>query len=522
MFRFGLKNMRRLKDVPAIEIRPVTLLVGKNSSGKSTFLRTFPLIRQSINTRTSSPILWYGDLVDFGQFSSVVTGGEDSRKIKLSFGLDSFHSASRVFTEFGYRSGKKIDLKVDVDLDISGLEGRTRLESFSISFPDINKIFDIELGSSGELTKIKIDDVDVSDFLSAATVRFSLGSLFPEMVVRAKSDKPEHYVWYSENWWAMEQIVKLVKAHVHQRMGMGKLNAFANAILDLESFDNATLQVLEREVSNGSFRKLVSDLRGRDLKKLRPRVEQIYLLNKLISSLGPVFTELKVLLSKTLYIGPMRARSERYYRYQDLAVSEIDPDGKNFPMFLNSLNQSLRADFSEWVKRQFGYGVQVVSESGHISINLEFGSDVSNIVDNGYGISQVLPVLGQIWWASRGARTRYNSAPRSEGATIVIEQPELHLHPAHQALLADAIVGERNADAPYEHRVKFIVETHSEALVNRLGQLISKGAVPNEDVQVLIFEDQEDEAITNVRIATFDEEGGLQNWPFGFFEPTVY
>lgn len=76
MIRFGVKNLRRLKAVDPVSIKPITVLVGRNSSGKSTFLRSFPLLRQSIATRSSSPILWYGDLVDFGSFQEVVSDKE--------------------------------------------------------------------------------------------------------------------------------------------------------------------------------------------------------------------------------------------------------------------------------------------------------------------------------------------------------------------------------------------------------------------------------------------------------------
>src|ERR1700729_3081267 len=106
----------------------------------------------------------------------------------------------------------------------------------------------------------------------------------------------------------------------------------------------------------------------------------------------------RLLTSQSLYIGPARARSERYYRYQDLAVSEIDPDGKNFPMFLNSLATHHIHSFSRWIEDLFGYGLRVSRQEGggHMSIDLVGKGITSNIVDTGYGVSQILPVLGQI------------------------------------------------------------------------------------------------------------------------------
>ena len=68
MLSIGVQNLRSLYNIDEIEIKPITVLLGKNSAGKSTFLRMFPLLKQSIEDRTSEPILWYGDYVDFGDF----------------------------------------------------------------------------------------------------------------------------------------------------------------------------------------------------------------------------------------------------------------------------------------------------------------------------------------------------------------------------------------------------------------------------------------------------------------------
>ena len=68
MLSIGVQNLRSLYNIDEIEIKPITVLLGKNSAGKSTFLRMFPLLKQSNEERTSEPILWYGDYVDFGDF----------------------------------------------------------------------------------------------------------------------------------------------------------------------------------------------------------------------------------------------------------------------------------------------------------------------------------------------------------------------------------------------------------------------------------------------------------------------
>lgn len=85
--KIRIQNVRSLKDTGEIKLSPITLLVGENSSGKSTFLRMFPLLKQSICKRTNGPVLWAGDVddyVDFGSFQETVTN-DGSNDITLSF-----------------------------------------------------------------------------------------------------------------------------------------------------------------------------------------------------------------------------------------------------------------------------------------------------------------------------------------------------------------------------------------------------------------------------------------------------
>ena len=66
-----IKNLRSLADTGFIEIKPITLFLGANSSGKSTFLRSFPLFTQSVNKALRGPISWFDDsLVDFGDYDT--------------------------------------------------------------------------------------------------------------------------------------------------------------------------------------------------------------------------------------------------------------------------------------------------------------------------------------------------------------------------------------------------------------------------------------------------------------------
>jgi predicted ATPase len=139
----------------------------------------------------------------------------------------------------------------------------------------------------------------------------------------------------------------------------------------------------------------------------------------------------------------------------------------------------------------------------------------------GFGFSQVLPIVAQLW-ASKHAQRDYRFGNNAQ-QFVVIEQPELHLHPAFQAKLADIFAKSVSKDSEISRegrrQLRIMAETHSPSLINRLGQLIAAGKVEKDDVQVVLFEQAENSDATTVTIATFDDQGVLTNWPFGFFEP---
>jgi predicted ATPase len=114
-------------------------------------------------------------------------------------------------------------------------------------------------------------------------------------------------------------------------------------------------------------------------------------------------------------------------------------------------------------------------------------------------------------------------APRA-GYIVAIEQPELHLHPAMQARLADLFVNTVAIARKRGIPIRFIIETHSQSIVNRLGHLVEGKRVDSGDVQIILFERgvaDADPLVSTLRRSRFDDEGVLTNWPFGFFLPEI-
>lgn len=149
------------------------------------------------------------------------------------------------------------------------------------------------------------------------------------------------------------------------------------------------------------------------------------------------------------YVRPLRVTTERYYRYQNYAVDEIDSDGKNLAMYLANLSDHQMIKFTEWTSKLFGFSIVVLKHEGHVELQLiEGDNSPRNLVDTGFGYTQLLPILTMIWNAIKNQprRSIFYSGNVDLPKFIVIEQPELHLHPRMQAkfgtMLAKVIASE--------------------------------------------------------------------------------
>lgn len=516
----GVKNFRSFSDEILIDIKPITVFVGKNSSGKSSLLRTFPLFRQSSEENTTGPILWYGRYVDFGDFSDVVSKSAPDNPIEFSFNvtLEERHinrARSRYYRMF---MQKKMSAEVKLRI-VSGKDKKTRTKEVKVILNDINYSIFIDENENARLVINYKDQVIERDGLVAK----NLGNFIPSLSSRKKEEilnssaqiSPAYMLHGSNESESFENpiidsVSKVLAEYFHNKTNIIKIKDGLKRI-------GATDEVYLMPMLKFIFREQKVFLKNADtsaneiINKLYPHVIS-WQINTLSTMLNSILIET---YRSVKYIAPLRATSERFYRFQDLQVNEIDHTGSNLAMLLNSLTNNEKHRFESWTKENFAFSVKAKQVGAHFAVTISTSNNESdfNISDMGFGYSQVLPIITAIWIETENRENRGNRP-----ITFIIEQPELHLHPAYQHNLAKIFAKVAAKAKENDIPISIIFETHSQNMIEALGECVESHDIniSCDDISILVF-DKDDNNKTSVRKSSFDENGFLTNWPIGFF-----
>jgi predicted ATPase len=518
MFSVRLQIFRSFEDAQRLDIRPITVSLGRNGSGKSSITRFFPMLRQTFERRCAAPVLLLGDYVDFGQFDDIRSKSDPDAPIQVQINADaSYFASTRARALPPYQRYPRLLThqtfeNLSYQANIINRGGRTQLDSFSLCL-DSDSAY-VELGSTGRVTKFTFNENDFTHLLSSDNVFVSRADLIPRITPLAPAENAINPSTASNLLASDERNNKLYefyKIWLHGRTSSKTINRICRQTRYL-SGERFLEQLRQFNPDLAYWSDVLATLKASSSN--RERLRASYFLRDVPYYLRTLEVALYDTFRRCLYVGPSRATGERYYRLQELSVDFIDPEGTNFAMFLSSLGDNERKEFSKWTSRLFGFRVETKQQTGHVSVLVGESKSgrLHNLADVGYGYSQLLPVVAQMWLQKPEDGNR-----RERFSLLCFEQPELHLHPAMQCRIADALVDTiRLAGSKRLSGSHFIVETHSEALVNRLGDLVASGAVRASDIALYVFEKDID-APTHIRRANFDDEGALENWPFGFF-----
>ncbi len=249
-----------------------------------------------------------------------------------------------------------------------------------------------------------------------------------------------------------------------------------------------------------------------------PQEAALYYQNTLF--LSDLEVTLENLIKNLSYLGPLRGRPERLYSWTGGEPEDVGYEGRNAVQALLAASERRVNERSKhklmpfqhliasWLERLSLVDSFTVAPIGpdrdeyEVRVRTSGGVEVK-LPDVGFGVSQVFPVVVQAFYAPANS-------------TVLMEQPEIHLHPSVQSSLADLLIAATRAREGGEPRnVQLIVESHSEHLLRRLQRRIAEGELDPGDVALYFcYAGPNGSDIDRLEV---DDYGDILNWPPDFF-----
>ncbi len=221
------------------------------------------------------------------------------------------------------------------------------------------------------------------------------------------------------------------------------------------------------------------------------------------------------------YLGPLRTKAERLYSWSGVEPDSVGFTGENtVAAILAKRDHYISLGFKKWSKkfgeivalklREMGliekFKINSISrqrQEYEVKLRTKLSRDWVDIPDVGFGISRVLPVLVQCFYAP-------------PGSIIIMEQPEIHLHPSAQSALADVMIDVINSrESGNDRNIQLIIETHSEHFLRRLQRRIAEDKLPQEKVSAYFAKATGRQPV--LEPLDIDSFGNVRNWPEHFF-----
>jgi predicted ATPase len=427
------KNFRCFKDTGPLKLKKITLLVGENSSGKTSFLAGLNHI---------SGLLSNEDI------------NLNSPPFELGSFRDIFHASRQKENERCFEYESKIgntlykwvfeDDQGDPKVCLFSAKSMRQKIALEINLKERKVAFDLHVTPEQKnflkLINFKIDPTDEKD---SETERFYIQNI-------DKLFSPERFSSISnfrETRLRLEREGFDIPRRVLQKIFGDEQKGLPLSDPDQADFASFLQEIFKKlkEITNFSIR---HRLRG---------------------------------TSMFLALAPLRTEPSRVYSFTQ-SQAKLTPDGRHIPDKLLKYSSSNQKQYNELQTSLEEFGEEAglfqkikikkltrnSNSSFSIMVKTAQGKE-SNIMDVGYGVSQILPVIVEII-SSRKKQS------------FLLQQPEVHLHPRAQAAFATLVA------KLTKEKKQFVIETHSDFILERLKYEIEQGNIAPGDVGILFFD----------------------------------
>ena len=462
--RISVSGYKSLADECSIEIAPLTILSGANSSGKSSIMQPLLLMKQTLESTY------------------------DAGSLKLNGANVRLTSTDQIFTKSANSSHNYDSNSFNVEIELD------KQNSLQNTFGKENITKGIQVNSSSykinnnELTiSLDMRNTDILRVLPD-TARNEIQSSYDDNLKSLKQ------LIYTENKLSstsriksLDRLLDSLESTSHLSVKRHQCFLYVDSI-DLSAQINLASIFNSKSKTNNTPSDLLYSFGG-----------------------GGLCRSIEMRIRQLIHVPGLRGNPERTYPVSSIG-DEFTGTFENYvasivhywkitkDMRLKNLGEALQTLGLTWkVDTKQIDATQVEVRVGRLTNKRKGQStDMVSIADVGFGLSQTLPVVVALLVAE----------PEQ---LVYLEQPEIHLHPRAQANLAQLLVDAANRG------VRVVVETHSELLIRRVQSLIAEDKIDAEKVKLHWFS-QDDNGFTKVTTAELDETGAFGDWPEDFSE----
>lgn len=530
---FSLKNFRSYgNDGADFELAPITVLTGCNSAGKSSLVKALMLLSaQQYGGECNlldSDILGHLPAYDLtvcekelmlGRFDKVLHSNSDSDKICFSYRIWSDFLQEEVVVERQFVSNHEDKLN------------NGHLLKLTISKTDGTPIYETKVYS-----QLPYDEKDNFDAIEENYKRFLYA--FNYYYLKKYSSVLKDHIEYEKDTNKIEEYTKWLEIWAQKRKKAGDILKSQN--IQADGYNNENFQKWESEyypgpLNENSMKDFIKKSRTEKQQEEAKRGSFISLIvNEVIR---PWFIERGI-----KYINSSSALINRLYFVEDdnkicnalNTWSTRIASYRNIDMFTSGLVYHKPGAFlNKWIKIfNLGDSVELEGTSEGLGLLLYLVKDGKKrlLADEGYGLTQLVSLLLQIdnripieaedknygnFKFSKLNIPDWAKEPEDPPIVICVEEPEVHLHPKYQSLLADMFV-----EAYQKHNIHFIIETHSEYLIRKLQVMVAdkESTLASDDVS-LNYVEKDEEGISHNRQIKILEDGSLSDsFGSGFYD----
>lgn len=530
-----LRNVKAFENSERVEIAPITIFVGKNSCGKSSLIRFPAVLAQTIRSGFDSPITLHGqqeNYIDYGNFESVLhkhngKAASNSFSIELEYPIDLSEILDEIVLSInrGRLFRKKLVLSPDsarIIITYSKPEKTVKSREEGNS----KKQREADPGNRVFATKVElyINDTRISRFEKKGSTReYTFTQEFT--IQNGKIVKVSDYTYDIKT----RSIKNFMPEFSDREITIALCNKHGISDNDkqYEIFRKIIMPSRKRTISQSESQDEEDNISAKSLSPEEKIISEEYeAFNVSARILSQLYEQIREDCLRTHYIGPFRLDPERVYRKEEIERSDVGIKGGFTSSLLINDSQNkneILSSVSAWFNEAMHNTIEVQEvgkDSGYYQLCVSDGNNIDNLIDVGFGISQALPIVTQMAMSIQRSINMSESAKKDKlyPEVVIIEQPELHLHPAAQSELASLFVSAIDHAAGIDRKI--LIETHSEHFIRALQVII---ADPDKrltkDMVKVYYVDKDKNGDSYIKEMRMNEFGQFEEpWPSGFFD----